>query len=265
MVTSEEDIAPLVHSWWTAPASSWAHTARKTAEIAGLALPDVRITGLATSHYKKIDCTRHVFLPGSLLADPRGKGAAACFPEARRRTAAAPGFGSARLLEEEFMRATDEERTRLLDHKPETGRDPDHELDLDESLFTRADTPPEPGYDEASTDPVDILVRKLGGWALSRHTRGLMTDLVSWAAVPAVTYPAYSPVTRLLPDDLHRSGMMTAALFAAHRKASRAGGPYGKASLARLMRAFGTGFHRGPLHQPTLAAMTLVLRTPQPP
>ncbi|MCX4682195.1 type I-E CRISPR-associated protein Cse1/CasA [Streptomyces sp. NBC_01433] len=261
VVTSEEDIAPLVHSWWTAPPSSWAHTARKTADTAGFAPPDVRVTG-ATSHYKKIDCTRHVFLPGTLLANPRGKDAAACVLEARSRsTTAAPGIGSVRLLEEEFMRATDEERTRLLDRTYEPVCGPDPEPDLDETLFTTADTPPEARHDEADPDPVGILIRKLGGWALSPHTRGLMTNLASWAAAPSVTNPACSPVTRLLPDDLHQPGMMTAALFAVHRKTSQAGSsPYGKAPLARLMRAFGTGYDRGPLHQPTRAAMTVILR-----
>ncbi|MET9661547.1 type I-E CRISPR-associated protein Cse2/CasB [Streptomyces sp. NPDC006510] len=251
IVTSEEDVAPLLHGWWTAPESSWAHTARLAAEATTRHPPDVRVTGLTTSH-KKIECVRHVFLPGSLLADAGGKNASACVMEARRRTAgAAPGFGSSHLFQESFMVASDGERTHaLLNEGPD--------VDLDESLFTTADTPHRPEDDE-SIDPVDVLTRKLGSWALSRHTRDLMAYLVSWAAVPSVTNPAYASVTRLLPDGLHQPGMLTAALFAVHRKTSRAENPYGNAPLARLMRAFGTGLSYGPRHQPTRAAMTRML------
>lgn len=71
-MTGEEDTAPLLHSWWTAPAGSWAHTARRAAEALGCQPPDVRVTGLTVS-LKKIDNVRHVFLPGSLLGDFRGK------------------------------------------------------------------------------------------------------------------------------------------------------------------------------------------------
>ncbi|MFJ2625429.1 type I-E CRISPR-associated protein Cse1/CasA [Streptomyces sp. NPDC087532] len=253
-VTSEEDAAPLLHSWWTAPEDSWAKTARRAAEAANCQPPDVRVTGLTVIRNKKIVNTRHVFLPGSLLGDARGKKAAACVMRARHRaTDTTPGFGSAYLFKETFMLASDEERARALHG--------DLDLDLDDSLFTTADTPYRPEESE-SCDPVDVLTRKLGSWARSRHTRGLIAHLAAWAVQPSVTNPAYSSVTRIVPDDMHQAGMLTAALFAVHRRASRAENPYGNAPLARLMRAFGTGHRRGPRHQPTRAAMTLILDAP---
>ncbi|MFJ5726394.1 type I-E CRISPR-associated protein Cse1/CasA [Streptomyces sp. NPDC093149] len=252
-VTSEEDAAPLLHSWWTAPEDSWAHVARRAAEAIGCQPPDVRVTGLAVIRNKKIVNTRHVLLPGSLLADARGKKAAACVMTTRHRAAdTAPGFGSAYLFKEAFMHASDEERASAL------RGDLDLDLDLDDSLFTTADTPYRPAESE-SCDPVDVLTRKLGSWARSPHTRGVIAHLAAWAVEPSMTNPAYSSVTRIVPDDMHQPGMLTAALFAAHRRASRAENPYGNAPLARLMRAFGTGHHRGPRHQPTRAAMTLIL------
>ncbi|MGW6202256.1 type I-E CRISPR-associated protein Cse1/CasA [Streptomyces sp. NPDC055089] len=243
-VTGEEDTAPLLHSWWTAPEGSWAHTARRTAEALGCQPPDVRVTGLTVNH-KKIDNVRHVFLPGSLLADFRGKGAAAHVMNTRAQAAdARPGFGSTHLQQETFMRSSDTERTTaLLD-------------DLD--LFVTADTPHRPGSAETD-DPVDVLTRKLGSWARSHRTRALMADLAAWAAEPSPTSKAYSSVTRLVPDDLHEAAMLTAALCAAHRRAASSAPMYGNAPIARLMRASGTGRRRGPDHRPTRASMTLVL------
>lgn len=248
-VTGEEDTAPLLHSWWTAPEGSWAHTARRTAEALGCEPPDVRVTGLTVNH-KKIDNVRHVFLPGSLLGDFRGQGAAALVMTTRAEAAdAGPGFGSTHLHQETFMRSSDTERTTaLLDNLASD--------DLD--LFVTADTPHRPGTAETD-DPVDVLTRKLGSWARSHRTRALMANLAAWAAEPSPTNRAYSSVTRLVPEDLHEAAMLTAALFAVHRRAASSAPVYGNAPLARLMRASGTGPRRGPGHVATRASMTLVL------
>ncbi|MFJ6437795.1 type I-E CRISPR-associated protein Cse1/CasA [Streptomyces sp. NPDC091416] len=248
-VTGEEDIAPLLQSWWTAPEGSWAHTARRTAEALGCQPPDVRVTGLTVNH-KKIDNVRHVFLPGSLLADFRGKGAAAHVMNTRAQAAGAgPGFGSTHLQRETFMRSSGTERTAALlgDLAPD---------DLD--LFVTADTLHRPGTAETD-DPVDVLTRKLGSWARSHRTRALMAALAVWAAEPSPANWAFSSVTRLVPEDLHEAAMLTAALFAAHRRAASSAPMYGSAPIARLMRASGTGCHRGPGHRPTRASMTLAL------
>ncbi|MFJ1662449.1 type I-E CRISPR-associated protein Cse1/CasA [Streptomyces anthocyanicus] len=249
-VTGEEDTAPLLHSWWTAPEGSWAHTARRTAEALGCQPPDVRVTGL-TVHHKKIDNVRHVFLPGSLLGDARGKGAAAHVMNTRAQGVdTQPGFGSTHLHQETFMGSSDTERTAaLLD-----GLDPDA-LDL----FVTADTPRRRPDTSETDDAVDVLHRKLGTWAGSHRVRALMADLAAWAAEPDPTSQAYSTVTRLVPEELHEAAMLTASLFAAHRRASSRAPVYGNAPIARLVRALGTGHHRGPGHRATRASMTLVL------
>ncbi|WP_326681597.1 type I-E CRISPR-associated protein Cse1/CasA [Streptomyces sp. NBC_01237] len=246
-VTGEEDTAPLLHSWWTAPAGSWAHTARRAAEALGCQPPDVRVTGLTVS-LKKIDNVRHVFLPGSLLGDFRGKGAAAHVMNTRAQAAEArPGFGSTHLHQETFMRSSDTERTTALLDDLAAG---------DLGLFVTADTPRRPAETD---DPVDVLTRKLGTWARSHRTRALMADLAAWAAEPNPTNPAYASVTRLVPEELHEAAMLTAALFAAHRRAASSAPVYGNAPIARLMRAGGTGRRRGPGHRATRASVTLVL------
>lgn len=259
-VTGEEDVAPLLHSWWNAPGGSWAHTARQAAAT-GCGLPDVRATALTTVKNKKLVNRRHVFLPGSLLADPRGRNAAACIVRIRRKTTtAAAGFGSAYLHEEAFMNATDEQRALMMQPTAVPGLNTPSGHD---SLFTTVVVPADEAAERADEpeDPVDMLTRKLGGWARSAHTRDLMGQLARWAVRPSPANDAYPRVTRLLPDRMHHAGMLTAALFAVHRQQSAA--PYGNAPLPRLMRAFGTGHRRGPQHLPTRQAMTLMLRTAQ--
>ncbi|MFF8917832.1 type I-E CRISPR-associated protein Cse1/CasA [Streptomyces sp. NPDC015032] len=261
-VTSEEDLAPLLHSWWTAPEGSWTHAARQAA-AAGSPIPDVRVTGLNVHTKKKIENLRHVFLPGSLLSDPRGKRAAATIMRVRQRTkTAAPGFGSTHLSQETFMNATDQAQEHMLVTRslPDPTRLPDL---LDESLFTTADSP----FDEPAEklddrdDPAFELTRKFGAWARSSHTRDLMEHLRRWAVQPSPSNPAYPRVTRLVPDEWHYAGMLTASLFATHQRLQRSAATYGQAPLPRLMRAFGTQKRLGSRHRPTRAAMTLMLRT----
>lgn len=160
-----------------------------------------------------------------------------------------PGFGSTHLHQETFMGSSDTERTTaLLD-----------DFDADAlDLFVTADTPHRAGTTETD-DPIDVLTRRLGKWARSHHTRTLMADLAAWAADPYPTSQAYSTVTRLVPEDLHEAAMLTAALFAAHRRTASRAPLYGNAPIARLMRASGTGSRWGPGHRPTRASMTLVL------
>ncbi|MFE4333258.1 type I-E CRISPR-associated protein Cse1/CasA [Streptomyces sp. NPDC056831] len=263
-VTSEEDLAPLLHSWWTAPEGSWTHAARQAA-AAGSPLPDVRVTGLNVHTKKKIENLRHVFLPGSLLADLRGKRAAATIMRVRQRTrTAAPGFGSTHLSQETFMNATDQAQEHMLVTRPlpDPTRLP---AVLDESLFTTTDSP----FDERAEnlddrdDPVFELTRKFGAWARSSYTRDLMEDLRRWAVQPSPSNPAYPRVTRLVPDEWHYAGMLTASLFATHQRLQRSAATYGQTPLPRLMRAFGTRNHLGSRHRPTRAAMTLMLRVPR--
>ena len=148
----------------------------------------------------------------------------------------------------------------------------------DDSLFTTADTPltaapgphpdrtgpegvPAPGDTAGLADPAALLSQRLGALASSAYERPTIAQLVAWAARPTLDNPARERVTAGLAADLHEAALLTAALFATHRRTSVSAPLYGHTPLPRLARALGSGRVYGPGHPATATAMRLVLRT----
>jgi hypothetical protein len=107
------------------------------------------------------------------------------------------------------------------------------------------------------------LSKQLGRWEVHPRTRYFLAQLATWVIRPSPDTQAYRLVTRLVPDHLHHTALLTAGLFAIHRRTNSRAERYGGAPLARLMRAFGSAGSplRGPADLPTRAAVLNLLRT----
>ncbi|WP_405814687.1 type I-E CRISPR-associated protein Cse1/CasA [Streptomyces sp. NBC_01390] len=108
------------------------------------------------------------------------------------------------------------------------------------------------------------LTRQLGRWDAHPRTRYVLVQLATWVVRPSPDTQAYRLVTRLMPDHLQHAALLTAGLFAMHRRTNSRAQRYGGAPLARLMRAFGSDGSplRGPADLPTRAAALNLLRVP---
>ena len=107
------------------------------------------------------------------------------------------------------------------------------------------------------------LSKQLGRWDTHPRTRYLLAQLATWVVQPSPGTQAHRLVTRLMPDHLQHTAVLTAGLFAMHRRTNIRAERYGGAPLARLMRAFGSAGSplRGPADLPTRAAVLNLLRT----
>ncbi|MFM9462753.1 type I-E CRISPR-associated protein Cse1/CasA [Streptomyces scabiei] len=108
------------------------------------------------------------------------------------------------------------------------------------------------------------LSRQLGRWDAHPRSRYLLAQLATWVVHPSPDTPACRLVTRMVPDHLQHAALLTAGLFAMHRRTNSRAELYGGAPLARLMRAFGSAGSplRGPADLPTRAAVLNLLRAP---
>ncbi|MFF7644084.1 type I-E CRISPR-associated protein Cse1/CasA [Streptomyces canus] len=300
-ITSDDDLAPLLALWGKAPHGSWAHAARTAITTTGQA-PDVMAIGLATSN-RKILHQRRIHIPASALADPRSTEAAAALMSFRQRaglvtpsrrndpatgTTLPPAFGSAALLQEEFLDRSGPQRDYLLFQQASAAPSGDpvrdgmrtaalsaatliSTADPDEDLFTTVSAPPtlpsadaddSAGQGAADTaSPGHALAVQVGRWLASPRMRPVIADLERWARDPQPDNPVVALVTRPLAPEHHRAGILTAALIAVHHRTNRRAPLYGRADLPRLMRAFGSGNHYGPAHPATRAALQVMVRT----
>ncbi|MEU0108314.1 type I-E CRISPR-associated protein Cse1/CasA [Streptomyces sp. NPDC006251] len=300
-LASEDDVAPLLELWSTAPPGSWAHAARTAIAATGRA-PDVVAIGLATDN-RKVLHQRRIHIPGSALAHPGGADAAAAVMSFRRRAARAapsrrddpatgtvlpPAFGSSALLNEEFMDLSGPQIDHLLLQQACAAPSGDPVRDGvraaalaaatrsgtgedDDDLFTTVSSPPvlpSPGTEdsagaetEGADSPGHVLAVQMGRWLASARMRPVIADLEHWASQPRPDNPAIALVTRPLAPEHHQAAILTAALMAVHHRTNRRAPLYGKAELPRLMRAFGSGRQFGPAHPATRGALQLMVRT----
>lgn len=299
-IALDDDVAPLLALWSTAPAGSWAHAARTAITATGQA-PDVVAIGLATNN-RKILHQRRIHIPGAALADLRSPDAALDVMSFRRRAARVapsrrddpatgtvlpPAFGSTTLLQEDFLDLTGPQRNQLLFQQagPAPSGDPVRDGvrtaalaaaltgtgDEDDDLFTEISRPPSlpsPGADDsAGRDPAyadapgQALAVQMGRWLASPRMRPVIADLERWASHPQPDNPVIALVTRPHAPEHHQAALLTAALMAVHHRTNRRAPLYGRADLPRLMRAFGSGRNYGPAHPATRAALQVMVRT----
>ncbi len=297
---SDDDVAPLLALWSTAPAGSWAHAARTAITATGQA-PDVVAIGLATNN-RKILHQRRIRIPGAALADLRSPDAALAVMSFRRRAARVapsrrddpatgtvlpPAFGSTTLLQEDFLDLTGPQRNQLLFQQAGPAPSGDRVRDgvrtaalaaaltgtgdEDDDLFTEISRPPSlpsldpddsAGRDPAYADaPGHALAVQMGRWLASPRMRPVIADLERWAGNPQPDNPAIALITRPYAPEHHQAALLTAALMAVHHRTNRRAPLYGRADLPRLMRAFGSGRNYGPAPPPTPAALQVKVRT----
>ncbi|WUH90303.1 type I-E CRISPR-associated protein Cse1/CasA [Streptomyces sp. NBC_00433] len=246
-VTSDTDLAPLAEAWWAAGPGSWAATARQAAEDLGHQ-PDLTAAGIAAPANAGYTCTRQVFAPGHLMADPELRDAADTVMVFRRRahgaapdpdtatTAAGllrrelgtklpPGFGSDFLHDPAFRAAPRRHREAALLASARPLQDPDpvrrgRRLAVLEDAVRTADIAP-----SAAVAPVSAVPAAVGQQELFQVSEHGTVVLPVMSQAPADELGIASPaLTGYAARDLFVT-KETAALDAAKPRRHRRSGP----------------------------------------